>query len=610
MRVDRLTIDAVVKDNFSSTLNDLIDKLIDIDLIASSTVEDINADVDITKAMAELKTLKSELRDVEDISVGDREAVTMGTVGGDGGRTIATPDGGSSGGGRDLSELVLEARNSFGNAFDSSVLADNPKRTQRLTDLLEGSPSKYIDTKTLTDRLVDPNDDTITDGLVENLLSDNDSKSTSAFRTLRRNGLTDLPTREGFFSRNLGSFGNNVDSIFESIKGFDATALNNLRASLFPLLATFIGALPAAIGGLLGLAAAAVAAAAALGGVLAIGALGVSLSDGIELTDILDDLRESLKEALGPIAESLRPTFLAGVDSVEQFFQGLGKVSEQLRSLSDDALDVLDIAEQFVLSGLANVIRFGEITIELFRNLSSELDGFSLTKALADVLATTIDELILFANAVIRLTPFIINLSEGFLAFVGIVLTLFGVLGQLLSRFPFLTQVLGITIATILTLVSATLLLSGAKALLGKTILTRTIPAFIGLLGSLKSAILGIYAATVASYGLITALVIMATLVTIITGGLALLSSVAISAASDWNVLGAEIGSARRELKKFSRSSGPSTSFGGGSRSGQSQYTNYVDQSQTTFVAPDKETGGSISRRHQYDQQVAEQHTS
>lgn len=634
MRVDSLEINAVVSDDYTDNLVDLADALIDVGTLASRTVENIVADVDVSKALGQLETLDAAVRAVDDdidisasgggfnvgdggespfteairdgfnsldidqsVSVSAETAVDGGLVTPDGGDTDTTP----------LRDVVSRARDLFGDSFDASALIDDGDRINDIGQLIEGDLSDYIDGDAVADAIIDSDDNDITtfDQLSKIDLGD----QLDGVEIAIKRGDTDLPTSR-FFSRNFGSAGDKIDGFIDSVRNFDATALNNLRASLFPLLATFIGALPAAIAGVIGLAGAALSAAAVLGSVFAVGALGIALSDDITFTDIFEDVRQTVIETFGPIADTLTPTFLRGVDSVQQFIQELSAIGPQLQGLSDDALNVLDAVEGFLLNAIPNVLRFGELAIRLFGDLSDRLEGFSLTRALADVLAVTIDDLILFANAIIRVIPFVIELSEGFLIFASILLYFIGIIGQALNQFPLLTTAMGALIAFTFTLVSATLLLSSAYNILTGSILAGIVPSISAAIGAMKSWLLAKYAAIVASYGLTTAIITTIVALSALTLGLFAVASAAAGAASKWSMLGNEIGGARREMRRFGQG-GPSGPGAFGGQSGQGRgYTNYVDNSETTVVADSAETGGSVSRQMQYNNRVRDQHTS
>jgi len=99
-----------------------------------------------------------------------------------------------------------------------------------------------------------------------------------------------------------------------------------------------------------------------------------------------------------------------------------------------------------------------------------------------------------------------------------------------------------------------------------------------------------------------------------LTLGLFAIGAAASYAATEWLGLGDGIRSARKEMKKFQRASSGAGNVGNfmQSTNGRSsgQYRNYNDNRQTTIVAPDKETGSKISSKHEYTQDVANQHTT
>jgi len=605
MRVDRLSIDAVVNDKFSETLENLSESLMDVAGAQRLVDENMTISVD-TDGVRDLKKLNRELAKNQAL------ASTAGatTVGG-GAIPTPTPDGGgsSSGGatadggrdsGRNLRKLVRTAQETFGDAFNPDVLANDADRAQRLTDFISSKPSEFIDTDALAEAVAEG---TVDAGIVEDLQSDDDDRSRGAFRTLRRAGLTTLPT----------SADSAADNLLKRIQDFDATALNNLRASLFPLLVTFIGALPAAIAGVIALGGAAIATAAALGAVGAVGALGVVLADDQSLADIATNLKTSFIEEFGGIAEALRPTFMEAVDSVEQLFGSLADKAALLRGLTDDALNLQAAIERWLVGGFENVIGLAMVATDLFGALGSQVGDFSLSGAFAGVLAQLIDDLIIAASGIISMIPLILTLSEGFLRFVGALTSVLGWIGQLLNTFPLLTKMLGFAAAGILTAVSATLLwLAASKLLTGGLLET----AVVGMGSMIKSAygyVASMFASTAATYSTVFAMYQLLLVLSALTLGLYAVGSLAAMAASKWSLFGGEIHNARKELEKFSKVSanGDVGAFAA-SRSGRQdgQYVNYNDNRQTTIVAPDKQTGSKVSSKHEYSQRVAEQHTS
>jgi len=611
MRVDSLVIDAQVTDSFSSTLRRLREQLLDVAEAQTLVDENMTIDVDV-EGMSELRNLNRELAATRVMdSVGGASGVSnvadpaTPTADGGGGAASASTDGGDSNR-ASLRRLIESAQETFGDAFDPSAIANDPERVTRLTDLLGDDPSEFIDEDALATEIVDGSLD---ESILKNLRSSDIDDSSKAFRELRQSGLTTLPTD----GRMLEGVRKRLDPFTNAIQDFDATALNNLRASLFPLMATFIGALPAAIAGVVALGGAALAAAATLGAVGAIGAIGVVVAQDQSLSDLATELKDEFLDAFAPIGEQLRPTFMAGIDSLKQFFDDFAQRASLLTTFTDDARKLQQYLETYVLNGFENLIGFASVAIDLFDALGAGMDDFTITGVLAGVLAETIDEIILVGQAIWNLLPTILRLSEGFLSVVGTILVFASWLGQLFNTFPFPTKVLGAATAAFFTFASAVLIGTAATKLFSLALFQSAIAAgksvVAGLLqaaSSLKAytvSSLGATAGTIAFYGALAAVLGLITF-----GIVPAISTLSTGFAS----LGGDIKGARKELKRFSSVSangdvGQFTASRGGRGSG---YTNYVDQSQTTIVAPDEETGGTVSRRHQYDQSVANQHTS
>jgi len=155
---ERLVLEASVVDDFSSTLTDLSEALLEVDRLAAETVEDINADVNIDDALRDLATLGGAMEAVDDdVTIGTDVDGIEDVFDSDGNlQTPSTPDieasggGGATadGGGDDTSVLdpdeIADFRAAFGEAFDPSAIFSD-RQPQRGVDLLEGRPEDFID---------------------------------------------------------------------------------------------------------------------------------------------------------------------------------------------------------------------------------------------------------------------------------------------------------------------------------------------------------------------------------------------------------------------------------------------------------------------------------
>ena len=83
---ERLVLEASVVDDFTDTLLELSEGLAEIDRLAASTVENIEAHVDIDEALRELGTLDAAVEAVDDdIQIGTETDVVGGVGGGESG---------------------------------------------------------------------------------------------------------------------------------------------------------------------------------------------------------------------------------------------------------------------------------------------------------------------------------------------------------------------------------------------------------------------------------------------------------------------------------------------------------------------------------------------
>jgi len=192
--------------------------------------------------------------------------------------------------------------------------------------------------------------------------------------------------------------GNNNDSIFDSIKDQTSDFLDSLDgagdefkelrftmsnfydifAALIPILGVFVGAIPAAVTGIVALGGAAIAAAVALGGIGALGAMGMSLQRSGDvsfgaLNEQLGEVRKAFVDSFAPLARSFAPLIRSSLTRLETLMGPLATAADGLRMFTDEFAamsegiatmlpSLIDLTLQFshavipVLSGLASYI--------------------------------------------------------------------------------------------------------------------------------------------------------------------------------------------------------------------------------------------------------------
>lgn len=433
----------------------------------------------------------------------------------------------------------------------------------------------------------------------------------------RRRDERDRDDGRSLLRRTVSTITDTLPDVASIAENFDATLLNNIRASLVPLLLVFISSLPAAIAGLIGLAGAALSVAGAFGGILGLGALGIANAEGISLEDVIADLKAQFMDAFAPVAEALRPTVMAIVDSMGPFFDALAQSASGLRLLTDDLRAFTRSIQGAIVDGVRNLIQFADAVIPLLSDIADRFLNGSVFAALADILRETIVPLLFFADAIANLIPFIIDLSVGFLLVAGIITQVFSLFGRLASLFPGVAQALGVLIGALLTLITVQSLNIFLTKLFAETLIltkAKAIAQFIFGIGQSIAALLGYTGSTLAATAATIAFGVAAiSVLTILTGGL--LTAVGGLSLGFLN-LGNAIGVSTDKLDEFARrakrvngmsvnsGSGPYTDFseGGG--------TAVVDNSTTNIRAPDTETGTSVARTHDYTRRVDGQYTT
>lgn len=371
-------------------------------------------------------------------------------------------------------------------------------------------------------------------------------------------------------------------------------------ASVLPLLFTFIGALPAAIGGLIALGGAAVAAATALGGVGGLAVLGMAMDGGeIDLSTLqenLTELKESFLDAFGPVANRLAPLATEAFASAETIFARLGDRAQFLTTLTDDARGALDYLERTVPSVLDKIVRFGAASFPVFAAVDAFLGNLNLIEGFGNVLADTLPLLFTLATAVAEIVPPLLSLSMGFLFVSTVVIKALTSILSFFDVIPYGLELLGVLVGTILTLVTVSALYSNISALLSATFVQQAATILSTYLPSLSSLIGAQAAATISTYALYTAYL---ALIGALTFGL---GAAIAGITSQFSAMNAKISSATDSLREFGAVGSQIDGMDIGmstatttTQNGAQQQRGYGSARDVTVVAPDKETGNAIA---------------
>jgi len=419
------------------------------------------------------------------------------------------------------------------------------------------------------------------------------------------------------------SFGDTVDE-FTDTEGFRRRQLLNtfvdlrvgmtqfydILAAGLPLLATFIGSIPATIGALGGLAAAAVGAAGALGGIAGLGFLGAAAAQaggempGFEdFQAVLDDLPDEFYEAFRPLAEDLRPTFEAGLSGLEQLFDEMADSASVLTQLEDDARAFGGFVMDFVPNTVEELLLLAEASSGIFGDVGAALRRRDIIAGFAGAAADALPYLTTIAVTIADALPAIQQFSLAMLANAEALVSLgstalYGAT-QLSSLFGVLgsgANILGRGVSGVLMFTSAVLLMSKAVALTRSGLYTFT-TALIGqraaAIASSRAMLIYRTAARALTFDSVIATAAVRGLTGAILGLLAVtgigIAITAIGGAASWaanrfDLLGRNVRDSTKALKEFERQR---TSMGSRSQGfvgelGRDVYIDVTDNRETT----------------------------
>jgi len=370
--------------------------------------------------------------------------------------------------------------------------------------------------------------------------------------------------------------------------------INNLYASLIPALAVFIGALPAAITGLVALGAAALGAAAGLAGIAGLSALGAGMVGGQfqadQLREKINATIENILTTIQPLAEAMAPMFDAMLQAAEDLVQGLVERGSVLLAFKDDFKGFLGFLVDAIPPLVANLVRFGDVLSPIFAMLGQGVSSDAVFDGLANYLADILPILIDIGAAFLNTLPTILQFSKGLLFTVEVVLQLIGVLrgffGFITQFIPFVdnfTSGLGLIVgllAVFVSLVGLATSVSSAFGAVASALGFKSIPALISALTGLN-------------------LTLTNTLVLIgaITGGLVLLAGILGTVMGGMSKLGNVDGNVEQTVSGLR-----DTQFGGSlGVNGTEGYANpgttmYETNISQTIEAPDREQGKASAR--------------
>lgn len=330
-------------------------------------------------------------------------------------------------------------------------------------------------------------------------------------------------------TESMGAVSSASDSASDSFEltNLRMSDLHNALAKLVPLIFVFIGAIPAVIGGLIALGAAAISAAAALAAIGGLGALGFAameagrgnLMEGFQ--EIVGDIADDFLDAFLPVAERLVPVFRDAMDGLDRLFQQIANRGDVLVRLGDQARAFGEFMLDWLPTALANMGRMAEAFSGMFSVIAGGMRDMSILRELTEFFGRAMPELTAFTSMVIALLPHIFEMSIGFLKVTNVVLGLVNVTLDLLTAFGMLDKGMGLLIGTILAAATAWFIFNSAAiqaALSGLVKLGVAVGMMIThLTGYTASTVM----ATAATYGLTSAVFALIGVLTLGAGILA-----------------------------------------------------------------------------------------
>ncbi|WP_199240790.1 hypothetical protein, partial [Halorubrum sp. SP3] len=234
-------------------------------------------------------------------------------------------------------------------------------------------------------------------------------------------------------------------------------------AALIPLIAIFVGAIPAAVSGLVALGGAALAAAGALAGVAGLAVLGAALDaegnvETEQLTNRIEELFDQATAELGPVVQQYAPLLNDAFRTVEATIAGIADEAGVFRRVVGDARGALQYLETTVPSALRDIVRFGDAAMPILSGIIREMGNMGILRAFADLLVRTIPLLSTLTAEIVGMIPAVIQLSEGFLITATGLTMLLGVFFDIINVVPYAGQFIGVLTSLLLGLVSVTAL--------------------------------------------------------------------------------------------------------------------------------------------------------
>lgn len=364
------------------------------------------------------------------------------------------------------------------------------------------------------------------------------------------------------------SFANTMSAADKAADSFDITNIrmsdmHNAMAQLLPTLVVFIGALPAAVAGIVALGAAAFAAAAGLAAIGGFGLMGAASArgDGDMMEgaqDILNEVTSDFTDAFSDISQRLAPLFEDFLDGLDRMFQQIANLEGILMNLTDEARAFGDFMSEWMVGLIRDLGLMAEAFAPVFGMIADFAEDMDLLEALTVFMSEALPDLVIMNRLLIGLLTRLTGMSQGFLEVANAVGIFLSFLFQLLNVMGFTNKEIGILIGfllisiTVVNLLSATFIRALIPALLqagsyligmaGAVLSSNT--TLLSYIGTVSGASLASLAFSVSLYQILAALIV-------VTGGVYALIAAVGFLSSQFADVGADIDSATDSLEDF-----------------------------------------------------------
>lgn len=316
------------------------------------------------------------------------------------------------------------------------------------------------------------------------------------------------------------SMRNAASAAGEASEGFSATDirmsdLHNALAKLVPLIFVVLGALPALIGGIVALGAAALAAAAALSALTVFAGLGAALARGdgdlMEgLTEIWEEVTQDFLDAFAPLARRLAHVFEDALDGLDRLFQAIAREGDSLVNLTEEAREFGGWVLATLPSFLRDLAHFADATDEALGHFAEAIGNVDFFRMFAEILDQTALLMLKFGDEIATFIAHLFHLSLGFFAVTNAIITALNWFIQIITVGGMLREELGILVAMLLSVWTATFLLNTQLFTLAGQALVRVGLAIVTWTVQLIGARAAAITAAIATMGLTKAMFALA----------------------------------------------------------------------------------------------------